>query len=67
MKGVCVIKVTIEGPGETFGSITKIIIDELIKAGAKVKVIDKYPNPGNKEAQLKNEIEIHTKHSPWGG
>ncbi len=61
------IKIIIEGPGETFGWITKLITEELRKAGVKVKVIDAYPNLGNKELQLKGEIEIHTKHCPWGG
>ena len=62
------IRITVEGPGETFGWITKLIADELFKAGAKVEVKDKYPGLGDEQRQLAGRsIEICTKHCPWGG
>lgn len=68
------LKVTIEGPGQTFGGALLAIKDALEAIGCHVRVEDKHPIA---DAIVRSEVErpsfrgthvvIEAKHCPWGG
>jgi len=69
------VKITITGPGTTFGAITKVIELLLIEVGADVKVELDHQSATMTVEEAKNnlkqvsgrKITIKTESLPWGG
>jgi len=64
-------RITIAGPGGTFGEIVHIVQNALEEAGVDTSVQDEHPATAHPERLMElakgSSVEIVVKHMPWGG
>lgn len=65
-------RVTIDGPGQTFGDVVLAVVAGLEAAGAVVSVEDPYPVPAEHHERVQSlikghRVQVEVRHSPWGG
>lgn len=70
------IRITVSGPGETFGRTMHWLKAKLEEDGIEVEVIDEYPDPADmdpdcyvaqRNRDLTHGVVLVADHQPWGG